>query len=196
MSIEKRTSWETYEDVARLLLDKIGDALGLGLESIEGKQTLVGASGTKWEIDAKGVSADGEAVVVIECRRYPKSSLKQSDMAALAWTINDLGASGGIVVTLSLDAGGYVTEHLVREYPADALAEVERLHAYAGICKVLRNHIHDRILRVDQHPGRGYGSAKNIALNLDAMPELLPGASPKLTQAHYDSLGVVARGSS
>ncbi|KRQ26418.1 hypothetical protein AOT83_19045 [Mycobacteroides sp. H001] len=107
MSIEKPTSWETYEEVARLLLDKIGDALGLRLESIEGKQTLVGASGTKWEIDAKGVSADGEAVVVIECRRYPKSSLKQSDMAALAWTINDLGASGGIVVTpIGVQKGG------------------------------------------------------------------------------------------
>lgn len=91
---------------------------------------------------------------------------------------------------LSLDAGGYITDHLTREYPADALVEVERLHAYAGVCKVLRNHIHDGILPVDQHPGRGYGSTKNIALNLDAMPELLPGASPKLTQAHYDSLGV------
>ncbi len=91
---------------------------------------------------------------------------------------------------LSLDAGGYVTEHLVREYPTAALAEVERLHAYAGVCKVLRNHIHEGILPVDQHPGRGYGSAKNIALNLDAMPELLPGSNPKLTQDHYDSLGV------
>ncbi|WP_235659681.1 hypothetical protein [Mycobacteroides abscessus] len=91
---------------------------------------------------------------------------------------------------LSLDAGGYVNDHLVREYPADALAEVERLHAYAGICKVLRNHIHDGILPVDQHPGRSYGSTKNIALNLEAMPELLPGASPKLTQTHYDNLGV------
>lgn len=91
---------------------------------------------------------------------------------------------------LSLDAGGYVTEHLAREYPADALAEVDRLHAYAGVCKVLRNHIHDGILPVDLHPGRGYGSARNIALNLDAMPDLLPGANPKLTQDHYDSLGV------
>lgn len=90
----------------------------------------------------------------------------------------------------SLDAGGYVTEHLEREYPADALAEVDRLHAYAGVCKVLRNHIHDGILPVDLHPGRGYGSARNIALNLDAMPDLLPGANPKLTQDHYDSLGV------
>ncbi len=90
----------------------------------------------------------------------------------------------------SLDAGGYVTDHLAREYPADALAEVERLHAYAGVCKVLRNHIHDGILPVDLHPGRGYGSARNIALNLDTMPELLPASNPKLTQDHYDSLGV------
>lgn len=90
----------------------------------------------------------------------------------------------------SLDAGGYVTDHLAREYPIGALAEVERLHAYAGVCKVLRNHIHDGILPVDQHPGRGYGSSTNIALNLDAMPKLLPGANPKLTQDHYDSLGV------
>lgn len=90
----------------------------------------------------------------------------------------------------SLDAGGYVTEHLAREYLADALVEVDRLHAYAGVCKVLRNHIHDGILPVDLHPGRGYGSARNIALNLDAMPDLLPGANPKLTQDHYDSLGV------
>ncbi len=91
---------------------------------------------------------------------------------------------------LSLDAGGYITDHLSREYPADALVDVERLHPYAGVCKILRNHIHDGILPVDQHPGRGYGSTQNIALDLDAMPDLLPGANPKLTQDHYDSLGV------
>lgn len=91
---------------------------------------------------------------------------------------------------LSLDAGGYISEHLAPEYPADVLAEVERLHAYAGVCKVLRNHIHDGILPIDQHPGRGYGSTTSVALNLDAMPELLPGTNPKLTQNHYDSLGV------
>ncbi|OHU77435.1 hypothetical protein BKG84_02500 [Mycobacteroides chelonae] len=38
MSIEKPTSWETYEDVARLLLDKVGDALRLGFESTEGNR--------------------------------------------------------------------------------------------------------------------------------------------------------------
>jgi hypothetical protein len=107
MSIEKPTTWETNEDVVRFLLGKLGDALGLGLESVEGQQTLVGASGAKWEIDAKGVKADGDAIVVIECRRYPKDSLKQSAVAALAWTISDLNASGGIVVTpIGVQQGG------------------------------------------------------------------------------------------
>ncbi|MFV8172428.1 MULTISPECIES: hypothetical protein [Mycolicibacterium] len=92
----------------------------------------------------------------------------------------------------SLDGKGYVKDHLEKEYDADAvgLADVQRLHVYAGVCKVLRNHIHDGILPVDQHPGRSYGNSMNIALNLDAMPELLPGADDRMTQQHYDSLGV------
>ncbi|WP_373234659.1 hypothetical protein [Mycobacterium marinum] len=89
----------------------------------------------------------------------------------------------------SLDAGGYVTEHLTREYDADVLADVERLHVYAGVCKELRNHIHDGILPVDQHPGRSYGNSTSVALNIGAMPKLLPGANNKMTQHHFDRLG-------
>ncbi|SHW71896.1 Uncharacterised protein [Mycobacteroides abscessus subsp. abscessus] len=90
----------------------------------------------------------------------------------------------------SLDASGYVTDHLAKEYEKDAvgMADVTRLHVYAGVCKVLRNHIHDGILPVDQHPGRSYGNSMTIALNLEAMPELLPGADVRMTQLHYDSL--------
>lgn len=90
----------------------------------------------------------------------------------------------------SLDAVGYVKDHLEREYDATAMADVKRLHVYAGVCKVLRNHIHDGILPVNQHSGRRYGNSVNIALNLDAMPELLPGAEDRMTQDHYDALGV------
>ena len=92
----------------------------------------------------------------------------------------------------SLDGKGYVKDHLEKEYDAVILADVQRLHVYATVCKVLRNHIHDGILPVNQHPGRSYGNAMNIALNLDAMPELLPGGlgvDVRLTQAHYDALG-------
>lgn len=90
----------------------------------------------------------------------------------------------------SLDGRGYVTDHLVREYDAAALVDVTRLHVYAGVCKVLRNHIHDGILPVDQHPGRQYGNSMNIGLNLDAMPELAPGANNGMLQEHYEALGV------
>jgi hypothetical protein len=90
----------------------------------------------------------------------------------------------------SLDGRGYVNDHLVREYDAAVLGDVTRLHVYAGVCKVVRNHIHDGILPVDQHPGRQYGNSMNVALNLDAMPELLPGANNGMVQADYDALGV------
>lgn len=92
----------------------------------------------------------------------------------------------------SLDGKGYIKNHVEKEYDASLLADVQRLHVYATVCKVLRNHIHDGILPVNQHPGRAYGNTMNIALNLDAMPELLPGGTEvdaRLTQAHYDALG-------
>jgi hypothetical protein len=90
----------------------------------------------------------------------------------------------------SLDGRSYVNDHLDKEYDATVLADVTRLHVYAGVCKVLRNHIHDGILPVDQHPGRQYGNSMSIALNLDAMPELAPGANNGMEQEHFEALGV------
>jgi hypothetical protein len=90
----------------------------------------------------------------------------------------------------SLDAKGCVKDHLERQYDATVLADVKRLHVYAGVCKVLRIHIHDGIVPVDQHPGRSYGNAVNVALNLDAMPELAPGGNNGMEQEHFDALGV------
>jgi len=106
MEAEESTSWETYEEVARYLLEKMGDTLGLGLERVEGKQKLVGKA-TNWTVDGKGVKTEDGAIVVIECRRYTTSKLKQKDMAALAYTIRDVGAAGGIVVTpIGVQKGG------------------------------------------------------------------------------------------
>jgi hypothetical protein len=89
----------------------------------------------------------------------------------------------------SLDGRGYLTDHMNKEYDASLLTDVARLHVYAGVCKVLRNHIHDGILPVDQHPGRSYGNSVNVALNLDLMPELAPGANNGMDQGHFDALG-------
>ena len=93
----------------------------------------------------------------------------------------------------SLDGKGYLRDFVNKEYDPEVLTDVSRLHVYASICKVLRNHIHDGILPVDQHPGRNYGNSLHVALNLDAMPELHPESDrrdKRLEQVHYDALGV------
>lgn len=97
--------WKSYEEVATYLLNQM--ASKFGLKRVEGKQTLVGASGTTWEIEAKGVKANSnEAFVIIECRRYTKEKVKQEQVGGLAYRILDTGAEGGIIVTpLGLQTG-------------------------------------------------------------------------------------------
>jgi hypothetical protein len=107
MSAERPKAWEAYEELTRVLLEKWSAEFGLGLEIVEGKQNLVGQSGTVWEIDAKGVRDDDGAIVVVECKRYTKSRVDQATVAKLAYSISDIGASGGILVTpIGVQKGG------------------------------------------------------------------------------------------
>jgi hypothetical protein len=48
-----KKKWRTYEEVAQYLLEQLGNYFGLG--RVEGKQLVPGASGTSWEIEAKGL---------------------------------------------------------------------------------------------------------------------------------------------
>lgn len=89
--------WKTYEEVATYLLNKFASHFGVG--RVEGKQLVPGISGTEWEIDAKGCSDDGAHFIIVECKRYTKSGVSQAIAAGLAWSIQDSGASGGILVT-------------------------------------------------------------------------------------------------
>jgi len=70
-----------------------------GISEVEAKQRLMGGSGAEWEIDAKGIKADGEGFLVIECKQRTNAGIKQSDVAALAFTIRDLNADGAVIVT-------------------------------------------------------------------------------------------------
>jgi len=103
MTKEKKT-WESYEEVAQYLLNQFASQFGLG--HVEGKQCVPGESGTEWEIDAKGVANNGDGFLIVECRRYTKSRLSQESLAAIAFRIQDVGASGAIVVSpLDLQSG-------------------------------------------------------------------------------------------
>lgn len=108
---DEETKWRTYEEVAQYLLNEFSTHFGLG--RVAEKQLVPGASGTEWEIDAKGVVANGEGFVIVECRRHTTSKLSQECTAGLAYRIIDTGASGGILVTpLDLQAGAKkVTNH-------------------------------------------------------------------------------------
>lgn len=90
----------------------------------------------------------------------------------------------------SMDSRAFISNQVRTQYDAAFLEDIDRLRVYAWLCKQLRNHIHEGILAVDPHPGRSYGSSKNVALNLGRIPELAPGAGNDMTQEHYDALGV------
>jgi hypothetical protein len=90
--------WESYEQVAQYLLDRV--RAHLGLERVEGKQTVPGASGATWEIDAKGVKQGASTgIIVIEVKRYTTSRIQQGVVAELAYKISDTGGEGGILVS-------------------------------------------------------------------------------------------------
>ena len=85
-----------FEKIILELKDRISECYELA--DIEPKQKISGVSRTFWEVDAKGVLADGSGFVIIECRQRKKRTT-QSDIAALAYTIKDCRAKGGVIVT-------------------------------------------------------------------------------------------------
>lgn len=99
--------WKRYEDAARQVLGEIGQVAGI--ELVEGLQTLEGKSGAKWAIDGKAVRDGGKDFWVVEVRRHTTRGVEQEAVAAIAFRIEDLGASGGIVVSpLDLQSGAAV----------------------------------------------------------------------------------------
>jgi len=90
--------WKNYEEVGTFLLNKMAEEFGIKI--VESKQKLVGKiSGTKWEIDAKGITGNENEFIAIEYRRYTTKRISQKDVAGLAYTIKDLGSKGGILVS-------------------------------------------------------------------------------------------------
>ncbi len=108
--------WETYEEVSRYLLDEI--AHKFDLSHFEGKQKIKGKrSGTKWEIDAKGIKEGSDIFFIVECKRHTKSRQSQDLIGSLAYRIHDSGASGGIIVSpLGMQEG------------AKKIAQAENIH--------------------------------------------------------------------
>lgn len=90
-------TWQTYEEVARYVLNMCREKFGL--QEVHSKQKVPGLSGTNWEIDAKGVRIDDGAIFIVECRRHTTKKISQEALGGLAFRIHDTNATGGILVS-------------------------------------------------------------------------------------------------
>ena len=90
-------TWWSYEELARHVLMHFAGKLGIS--EVEANQKIKGESGTAWEIDAKGVNADGCGFLVVQCKERSAARLNQAEIGSLAFTVEDLGAQGAIIVT-------------------------------------------------------------------------------------------------
>jgi predicted helicase len=99
--------YEEYEDLTRRILNDERVRSELDLNRVEAyKHKFTGKkTGTDWEVDAFGYDLDG-CLVLIECKHYETNKLNQNQLGAFVYTLQDLGAKRGIVVTtLGLQKG-------------------------------------------------------------------------------------------
>lgn len=97
--------WESYEEVARYLIEQYRDYFGLS--RVEGKQDIQGEH-TTWQVDCLGYT-DNEEMVVIECKCW-KSRVDQGTIGKLAHCIRTTKATGGIIVSPAPLQSGAVKE--------------------------------------------------------------------------------------
>ena len=114
MKSKRSADWKIYEDVAKTILNNL--ASEFKLSNVEGKQLVDGIqSGTKWEIDAKGILENGSGFLVIECRRNTTSKQSQDKIGSLAYKIIDTAAVGGIMISaIGVQKGGQLVANAAK----------------------------------------------------------------------------------
>jgi hypothetical protein len=91
-----------WESLVKRILSDLSDLLGL--TELEGdpetKIKLAGVSGTRWQCDLIALRAVRDKTtkrVKIECKWRGRNGVEQKEVAALAWSLNDINADGLIV---------------------------------------------------------------------------------------------------
>jgi hypothetical protein len=126
-SSKTEKSWEIYEKAARKVIADLRKELGVA--AVEGKQTLRGVSGAKWEIDAKAWVEGDTGFLVVEVRRHTKAGLPQIQLGGLAYCIKDLGGKGGVIVSprpLQKGASVVASDANIKHLKLDPASTTER----------------------------------------------------------------------
>lgn len=95
--MQKKHKWESYEDVARQLIDDIKEQLGLCRVN-EGKFLFPKSDGGECEIDVSAYDISNEKLVLVECKRK-KRRLSPEEIHGFAYRIQQTNAKRGIIVT-------------------------------------------------------------------------------------------------
>jgi hypothetical protein len=108
MSTAKGDKWEI---AIKTILQDLSDFLQI--TNVEGepktKMKLAGNSGAKWQCDLVALRAMKDTTdmkrVKIECKCSARDGIEQKELAAMAWSLEDTGAAGLIVVNKELQDG-------------------------------------------------------------------------------------------
>lgn len=86
----KTREWREYETVAQELLNRMASEFGLA--GVLRDQKVSGQiSGTEWNIEGKALLEGSDMFLIVECRRYTNSRIKQESAGALAFRITTRG---------------------------------------------------------------------------------------------------------
>jgi hypothetical protein len=136
------SKWQTYEEVARQILDEHREFFGLS--RVEGKQDVSAMNGTTYEIDVVGYRKGEESLVLFECRDYNKR-LNQEAVGGIAYRIHVVGAESGYIVTpIGLQSGA----QLVADYEKIGLITIPR---GSSAEEYVIRFIHNVFVKVPEH---------------------------------------------
>jgi hypothetical protein len=103
----KKQAWETYEDVARQLINDIKSYLGLSMVNPD-KKKFPKKDGGRCEIDVSAYNMSDGKLVLVECRKENRR-LIQEEVHGFAYRIQQTNAMRGIIVTtIGLQEGGVI----------------------------------------------------------------------------------------
>jgi hypothetical protein len=91
------SDWEKFEHAAEVVVRDL--RLELGIERVEGKQKVLGASGSYWELDARAWIDGGRGFLIVEARRHTANGLSQESVIAIHGRTIEVGADGAIIVS-------------------------------------------------------------------------------------------------
>lgn len=139
---KSKTNGDKYEVASIELMKRIQHDLGIKDVERGAGRAVIGQCGTPWNPDQLAFTSDG-TMIIVECRyRGPRTGgVKQNDMAAFAYILDDTGAEGIVITTKPIQKGAKMVAKneiigIIEFQPGDTFDDF-----VARTANFLRNHL-------------------------------------------------------